>query len=255
MPSTRALAAARGPDPRPPRRRPAPPTSGVRPGELEEQRLEVRPGLDPRGVDARRRERPVELRGPRRDRSGPSSQPGSRARVSGVTVPAPGDRLERRRRRAATSAGATRIRIEPSSRSSVSTAALADQPAAGDDPHDVDELLDLGQDVARRRTRSCRPPRARAACRACPTMPGRVEAVRGLVEQQQARVGQQRRRDPEPLLHPQRVPRHAVAGPVAQVDERQQLVDRATPGPARPWPRARAGSRGRTGTGRTTATR
>jgi hypothetical protein len=30
---------------------------------------------------------------------------------------------------------------------------------------------------------------------------GRIEAVRRLVEEEQARVAQERRRDPEPLLH------------------------------------------------------
>ena len=55
--------------------------------------------------------------------------------------------------------------------------------------------------------------------------PGRVEAVRRLVEEEEPRVAEERGGDPEPLLHPERVGLDLVAGPIAQPDELEQLLD------------------------------
>ena len=49
--------------------------------------------------------------------------------------------------------------------------------------------------------------------------PGRVEPGRRLVEQQQLRLAQQRRRDPEPLPHAVRVAADAILRAVAQLDD------------------------------------
>ena len=49
-------------------------------------------------------------------------------------------------------------------------------------------------------------------------MPTRVHAVRRLVEDEELGVLEERRRDPEALLHPERVGPEAVAGPGGQVD-------------------------------------
>ena len=58
-------------------------------------------------------------------------------------------------------------------------------------------------------------------------MPGRIEPGRRLVEQEQARIAEERRGDPEPLAHPVRVPADPVAGAVAQLDDVEHLVDAA----------------------------
>ena len=55
--------------------------------------------------------------------------------------------------------------------------------------------------------------------------PGRVEPGRRLVEQQELRVAQQRRRDAEPLAHPVRVAADAVLAAIAQLDHVEHLVD------------------------------
>ena len=55
--------------------------------------------------------------------------------------------------------------------------------------------------------------------------PARVEAGGGLVEQQQPRLAQQRRGDPEPLAHPVRVAADPVLGAVGQLDGLERLVD------------------------------
>jgi hypothetical protein len=64
---------------------------------------------------------------------------------------------------------------------------------------------------------------------------GRVEAVGGLVEHQQARVAQQRGRDAEALAHTERVAAYFVALAAAQVDRFEDLVDaRGLAPPSRP---------------------
>ena len=82
----------------------------------------------------------------------------------------------------------------------------------------------------------------------------RVEAVGGLIEQQQVRIGKHRRGDAQPLLHAQRVRLDGILGPAAHADVLEHLVERARQLAARPR-RAPAGSRGPTGTGRRTASR
>ena len=52
-----------------------------------------------------------------------------------------------------------------------------------------------------------------------------IETGRRLVEQEQLRVAQQRRRDAEPLLHPVRVAADAILRTVAQVDRVEHLLD------------------------------
>ena len=52
----------------------------------------------------------------------------------------------------------------------------------------------------------------------------RVEAVGGLVEDQHARVAEQRRRQPEPLAHAERVLAGAPAGGALELDEPEHLV-------------------------------
>ena len=62
--------------------------------------------------------------------------------------------------------------------------------------------------------------------------PLRVEAVDRLVEHHRVRVAEQRRRDPEPLPHPERELAGSFARDVLQADEVDQLVDA---GPGMPW--------------------
>ena len=56
---------------------------------------------------------------------------------------------------------------------------------------------------------------------------GRVEAVRGLVQDQQLGVGQQAAGDAEPLAHAERVAADAVVGALAQADPLERRVDPA----------------------------
>ena len=58
-----------------------------------------------------------------------------------------------------------------------------------------------------------------------PEHPIRIEAVDGLVEDQRARIAQQRRRDPEPLPHPQREAPRVLGGDLAQADQVDDLID------------------------------
>ena len=55
--------------------------------------------------------------------------------------------------------------------------------------------------------------------------PGRVETRGRLVEQEELRSPEQRRRDSEPLAHPVRVAADAVLRTVAQLDQLQHLLD------------------------------
>src|SRR5581483_7633610 len=54
-----------------------------------------------------------------------------------------------------------------------------------------------------------------------------VEAVRRLVEHEQLRIAEQRRREGEPLPHPEGVTLHAAASGALELDEAEQLVDAA----------------------------
>jgi hypothetical protein len=55
--------------------------------------------------------------------------------------------------------------------------------------------------------------------------PGRVETGGRLVEQEQARPAQERRRDAQPLTHTVRVAADLVSRTVLQVDELEHVVD------------------------------
>ena len=88
------------------------------------------------------------------------------------------------------------------------------------------------------------PRRARVAQQgAQPADALRVEAVERLVEHQDLGVAEQRRRQPEPLAHAQRVRADAPARRVLEPDQVQHLVDAAAGSPAsaaseRRWSRA-----------------
>ena len=102
--------------------------------------------------------------------------------------------------------------------------ALEDDEARADDGHPVAELLDLGEQVAgqqdgRAAERQPRDERPHVA------HPGRVQARGRLVEQQELRVAQERRRDAEPLAHAVRVAAHLVALAVGELDDVEDLVD------------------------------
>ena len=81
---------------------------------------------------------------------------------------------------------------------------LGDEPAAVDDQHAVDGLRDLGQHVARHEHRPAAR-RERAQEVAQPAHALRVEPVGRLVEDEQLRLAEQRRREAEPLPHAERV--------------------------------------------------
>ena len=66
----------------------------------------------------------------------------------------------------------------------------------------------------------------------------RIEAVGRLVEDQDARVAEQRRGEPEPLAHAERVLARAPVGGVRELDERQDLVDARTRQPGHGGQRA-----------------
>ena len=89
------------------------------------------------------------------------------------------------------------------------------QPALPQDAHRVADLLDLGEDVRAQQDRG--PGLAELADEVADLAdPGRVEAVGGLVEDEQVGLLHQGRRDRQALLHPQRVGVDVLAGAVGQ---------------------------------------
>ena len=107
--------------------------------------------------------------------------------------------------------------------------ALVDEMALVDDPHDVGQLLDLGQDVARDEDRPARIGQV-AQLRPQAVDPGRVEAVGRLVEDEQLRVVQEGRGDAEPLAHPQRVVVDVDRRPIGEAHEREHSSTRPLAG-------------------------
>jgi hypothetical protein len=100
---------------------------------------------------------------------------------------------------------------------------LPHEPSAMDDHDLVDRLRHLSEHVARDQDRaalSCQ----RAEEFAQPAHPLRVEPVRRLVEHEHLGIAEQRRRQPEPLAHSQRVALDAPLSRLAQVDEPEHLV-------------------------------
>ena len=97
------------------------------------------------------------------------------------------------------------------------------EPPVIDDEHPVDGLGDLGEDVAGDE-------HGAALCgQAAQEVPQPadafgVEPVGRLVEDQQFRVAEQRRRQPEPLAHPERVSLHPSPGGIIELHQAQHLV-------------------------------
>ena len=153
-----------------------------------------------------------------------------------------------RSRPARRAASGLRTRVPPlASPLQLADAALPDQPAAGQDEHVVDGLLDLRQHVAGHQHGAALGGQA-AQEAAQPADALRVEAVGGLVEHEHGRVAEQGRGQAEPLAHAEREAADVAAGVLRQPDEL------AAPGrggrPAgRPRWRAPAGGCGRCGRG------
>ena len=201
-------------------------------GELEEERLEVGPGFDPRGEDARLGERAVDVRGSVRvELDADPARPGVGHWSRG---PGTGQSLR-------DGEGAIEIaRLDPDTDGPLAGeqfihGPFADELAAGDDPDDLGQLAHLAEDVARdedRPPRGCQPPERVAHGDDA----RRIEAVGRLVEEQEAWIAQEGRGDAEPLLHPERVRVHAVTCPVDESHELEELLD--------PLPRRRSPRRG-----------
>ena len=135
------------------------------------------------------------------------SRPGPRRPRRATLVVGGPQPVAARRPGAAARRASPRRRRRPSGRSPPGCRALRPRPAGG-----------------WRAGRSSPAPRARGSGRACRAS-RRVEAGRRLVEQQQARLAQQRRGDPEPLAHPVRVAADPVLGAVGELDDLERLVD------------------------------
>ncbi len=101
---------------------------------------------------------------------------------------------------------------------------LLDELAAVDDHDLVDDLLELGEDVAGEEDR---PPLRgqRAKELAEPADPLRVEPVRRLVENEHLRVAEQRAGEAQALAHAERVAAGAPSGRFLEIDELQHLLD------------------------------
>ena len=102
--------------------------------------------------------------------------------------------------------------------------ALVDDAAGVDDRDAIAQFLHLGQLVAGEQHRD---PFAGEAAdqQAHVAHAGRVQAGRGLVEDQQPRAAQQRRGDAQALAHAVRVAADAVRRARRQLDDLQHLVD------------------------------
>ena len=127
----------------------------------------------------------------------------------------------RRRRGRRRAAG----RQAPSDRVRLGHVALVQDPAAVDDRHAVAQLLDVGHLVAREQHGHALRGEPPDAASRMSRIPAGSRPVCRLVEDQQARVAEQRRRDPEPLAHAVGVAADPVAGTVGQVDVVEHLVD------------------------------
>ena len=200
------------------------------PRELEENRLEVGLGRQRGGIDPGLGKRPIDL-------GRPVAFDGHRepAVIRGRALDRPkAAALEPRQR------GTDLVLFHPHAhaapaREQLLDRSLADEPPLGNDANDVGELADFAKDVARNEDRLAsrgevaqRVPHRDDACR--------VQAVGGLVEQQELWVAQESGCDSQSLLHAERVRGNAVAGAFGQADYLQQLVN-ATP------ERGRAGRR------------
>jgi hypothetical protein len=93
-----------------------------------------------------------------------------------------------------------------------------------DDDDVVDRLRGLAQDVAREED-GFAARRVFAQERAQPADPLRIEAVQGLVQNQDLRIAEQGRGEPEPLPHPSRIRSDPTAGHLLEPDEREHLLD------------------------------
>jgi hypothetical protein len=104
---------------------------------------------------------------------------------------------------------------------------LPHQSPGADDDRPVGGLLDLGQQVAADQDRASLLVREVAEEPAQPLDALGVQAVGRLVEDQHPRVAQQRRRQPQPLAHAQRVAAGLPAAGRAEADLLQHLVGAA----------------------------
>ncbi|CDN42774.1 hypothetical protein BN871_BX_00060 [Paenibacillus sp. P22] len=104
-------------------------------------------------------------------------------------------------------------------------AVLVDQAAAADDAHLRRHQLDLREQMAGEQDRHS-PLAGQAFDQLAHFLDARrIEAVGRLVENEQPRVAEQRSRDAEPLLHPERVAFDGAAGILLQPHDRQRLGD------------------------------
>ena len=155
----------------------------------------------------------------------PTRSIGAPATISAPSAPGDVSRPSRRSASCSTLACGLRTRTVPPTRLVSSRERRLDHELAlGDDQDVVDGLGDLGQDVARHEHRA---PALRVAAQevAEPAHALGIEAVRGLVEDQQVGVAEQRAREPEPLAHAERVALDAAARGAVELDELQHLVD------------------------------
>ena len=91
--------------------------------------------------------------------------------------------------------------------------------------------------------------RALAQERAQPANALRVEAVQGLVQNQDLRVAEQRRPEPEPLAHARRVLADPAAGGLLEPDDREHFVDAGARQPGQCRERAQVVARRAAGMG------
>ena len=119
--------------------------------------------------------------------------------------------------------------------------ALAHQPAPVDHDDVIDGLCDLAQHV----TRHQHGPAARRALTQQDAQPAdalRVQPVQRLVQHQDLRIAEQRRRQPEPLAHPGRIAPDPTVRGLARA-RRSRAPCRRARARAEPAPRASAGDR------------
>ena len=104
---------------------------------------------------------------------------------------------------------------------------LLDQPTAVDDPDPGRESIDLGQDVARHEDGHAALPGEVTDQLADLDDPGRVEAVRRLVEHEQLGLVEQRPREREPLQVAERERARASVGVLLEREPLDHPVDDA----------------------------
>ena len=112
----------------------------------------------------------------------------------------------------------------PGSRDHLLDSAVGNAASMSEDGDPITRRFDLGEDVARDEHG---PPFVSQPTQQMTDLPhpGRVQAVRRFVEDQELRILEDRRSERQPLLHAERVTPDQVVGTICETDDVEDVVD------------------------------